>query len=113
MDWIRFFLTAVNEQSQDAIRRAQRLLRLWREYRETVQTARASALLPRLVDRLFSQPFVTIPMAQKLLEITYRSAKLNITKLQDAGILEELSVRSYNRIFIARQVMDIIEAEKA
>ena len=113
MDWIRFFLTAVNEQSQDAIRRAQRLLRLWREYRETVQTARASALLPRLVDRLFSQPFITIPMAQKLLEITYRSAKLNITKLQDAGILEELSVRSYNRIFIARQVMDIIEAEKA
>lgn len=113
MAWIRFFLTGVSEQSRDAIRRAQRLLSLWKEYRERAQTARASALLPRLVDMLFSRPFLTIPMAKNLLGISYRAAQLNVEKLVAAKILHELPERTYNRLFLAPEVMRVIEAERA
>jgi Fic family protein len=113
MAWIRFFLTGVSEQSRDAIRRAQRLLSLWKEYRERVQTTRASALLPRLVDRLFSHPFLTIPIAKNFLGISYRAAQLNVEKLVAAKILQELPERTYNRLFLAPEIMRVIEAEKA
>lgn len=112
-EWVSFFLRGVAEQSQDAVRRSERLLALWQDYRRRLQAARSSALLLRLVDELFNRPTLTFGLAKDTLRVTFRSAQLNVMKLVHAGILQELPGRSYGRIFIAREVLDILERQEA
>ena len=45
-----------------------------------------------------------------MLDVTFRSAQLNVLKLVAAGILREVPGRKYDRIFIAREIVDILEA---
>jgi Fic family protein len=111
-DWISFFLRGLAEQSHDAIARSDKLLNLWRRYRQIVQTSRSSALLLKLIDELFDRPYLTFSSAKALLKVTFRSAQLNVLKLVEAGILHELPGRNYGRIFLAREIIDILEASK-
>lgn len=112
-EWITYFLRAVTAQARDAIRRSDLLLNLWQKYRNELQEARASALLLQLVDELFSYPAITNSMAAQRLSITPRSAQLNIEKLQKANILEEATGRHRNRIYIAPEIISIIELSEA
>lgn len=109
-EWILFFLRGVAEQSRDAIRRSEALLALWREFREKFQTARSSALLLQLIDTLFQHPYLSISQAAEALQVTFRSASLNVGKLVQAGVLEELPGRSYGRIFRAPKILQVLEA---
>lgn len=112
-EWITFFLRGVAEQSQDAIRRSNRLMDLWQTYRQRLQSARLSALLLQLVDELFSYPVITIAQAAERLNVTQRSAGLNIEKLVDEDILHETTGRQRNRIFVALEIIQIVEAQEA
>lgn len=112
-EWLSFFLRGVVEQSQDAVKRADALLTLWRSFRDQFQTARSSALLLQLIDMLFDRPYLTISQAAARLEVTFRSASLNVTKLVEAGILEELPGRSYSRIFRAVNILNVLDAPTA
>jgi Fic family protein len=107
-EWLSFFLRGVTEQSRDALIRAQQLQDLQIEWRDRLTQARASALLPRLADSLFESPVITIPQAEKILDVTYRSAQLNVEKLVEAGILTQIDEASYNRVFIAPAILRII-----
>lgn len=109
--WLRFFLTAVERQANDAVARAQRLHALRDEYRASVATARSSALLGVLTDALFERPALTIPHAAKLLDVTHRTARLNIGKLVDAGILIEVGERARNKLFLAPGVLRAVEGQ--
>ncbi len=111
LDWFTFFLTAVKEQCRDTIIRVRRLQDLQAKYRKTVQKARASALQLRLVDLAFEQPVFTIPGAQKVLGVTYRSAALNVNKLVDAGIVSDMSLEARPRYFLAHEVLEVIHSE--
>jgi Fic family protein len=113
VDWISFFLRGVAEQSRDALVRSGRLLSLWQEYRAKIQSARSSALQLRLVDQLFAYPAITTNQASKLLKVTHRSAQLNIDKLIHKGILKEVTGKQRNRVFVAPQIVRIIEAQHA
>ena len=113
IDWISFFLRGVAEQSRDALVRSDRLLQLWKNYRSEFQSARSSALQLRLVDQLFAYPAITANQAAKLLKVTHRSAQLNIEKLIRKGILKEATGKQRNRVFIAPQIVKIIEATHA
>lgn len=112
-EWIIFFLRGVAEESRDAIRRSNHLMDLWQEYRQRLQSARSSALLLQLVDELFSYPVITIAQAAERLNVTQRSAGLNIEKLVDEDILHETTGRQRNRIFVAPEIIEIIEAQDA
>jgi len=111
-NWIRFFLRAVATQARDAIRRSDRLLALWRDYRIRMQEARASALLLQLVDKLFEYPAITNRRAANRLSITARSAQLNVQKLLNAGILQEATGQQRNRVYIAPEIIRILEEQQ-
>lgn len=107
--WIEYFLAGVCSQAQDARDRSKRLLDLRETYRDRLQSARASALLLRLVDELFAAPAVTIPRAAAVLDVTHRAAQLNVDKLVSAGVLHEAGGRRRNRIFVAREIVATLE----
>ena len=108
--WIAYFLRGIAEQSSDAVKRANLLLSLRQRYREKMQSARSSALLLQMVDDLFSTPALDVSSASKRLNVTPRAAQLNVDKLIKSGILKEATGRRRNRIFVAAEIINIIEA---
>ncbi len=107
-EWVLFFLRGIIEQAQDAIVRGQRLQDLQAAWRQRLAQARASALLLRLADALFESPVITIPMAQNLLGTTYHSARRNVERLVQEGILQPVDdARSRSRTFTATEILDI------
>lgn len=109
INWLIFFLRGVSDQSRDAIDRITRLMALWSRYRDQFKEARSSVLLLRLVDTLVESPVITVPKAAKILNVTHRSASLNIGKLIDAGILREATGRARHRIYIADEIFKVVE----
>jgi Fic family protein len=110
--WIQYFLKAVAIQSADAIQRIDQLLSLRQSYRTRLQQARASALLLQLVDDLFSYPAITNPAISDRMKITPRSSQLNIDKLVEKGILREATGRQRNRVYVATEIVAIIERQE-
>jgi cell filamentation protein, protein adenylyltransferase len=104
--WLRFFLRAVAEQATDAVGRARALQRLREDYRGRVTTARASSLLPQLVDALFMTPALTIGRAQGLLAVSRRAATANVERLVAAGILVEVRTGG-RRYFLAKEIIKV------
>lgn len=111
-DWVGFFLRGISSQSRDAIRRSDLLLQLWQKYRSDLQAARASALLLQLVDELFAFPAINNTIAAQKLSVTPRSAQLNIEKLLSAGILREATGKQRNRIYVAPEIISIVEEKE-
>jgi Fic family protein len=111
-EWLTFFLEGVAGQSRDAIWRATRLLELLQEYRDRVTLKGSSALLLGIVEHLFVTPFITIGAVSKRSGITHRAATLNVQKLVDAGILEEVTGRRRNKVFLARRIVEVTEEQR-
>ena len=110
-EWIIFFLRGVAEQAEDAIVRANKLQKLSSEYRDQLQAARAAAALLKLADRLFKTPIITVQAAMKILGQSQPAAQHNIDRLVEAGILEEVTGRQRNRVYVANRIMRIVEDE--
>lgn len=107
-EWTLFFLRGVAEQARDAMARATLLQDLQAAWRERLAQVRATALLLRLADSLFASPILTIPEAQRLLDVTYRSAQRNVQKLVTAGILRQVGESSYGKAFCAPEILQAI-----
>jgi Fic family protein len=103
--WIQFFLTGVEEAASEALKQALQLLELRQEYHRKFQKGRSSALLIRLIDRLFLNPSITILQAAKYLEVTDQAAANNLGRLQEEGIVREYTGRRRNKIFIADRIL--------
>lgn len=104
-EWIAFFLEAILHASEQAARQVDGLIALHAEWQGRFQSARSSALLLKLVDALFKRPAITIGGAAKLLRVTPASASANLAKLERAGIVAEVTGRTRNRIYVARELL--------
>jgi len=111
-DWTLFFLRGIAEQAQDAIVRATQLQDLRAEWHKRLTQARTSALALRLADALFAAPIITIPEAQRLLQVAYHSAQNNVEKLVKANILQPVGDVSYGKTYIATEIMGIIHDQE-
>lgn len=109
-EWIEFFLSGVEEQANDAVERSNRLLALRNDYRRRVTSARSSALLNAAIDRLFETPAITIAQFASKFGVTYHAAKQNVDKLIAAGIVSVADGRARKKIFLAREIVALIEA---
>jgi len=109
--WIEFFATNLAEEAADAIARIERLEGLREQYHELVRRPRASALLPRLIDELFSEPSVTIRRVAALMGGTHKSAFMLLDRLVEVGIVREATGQARNRVYLAQGVVDLFSAE--
>jgi Fic family protein len=108
-EWIQFLARGVTEQARDAAARAARLLDLWRAYQHKVNSITRSAAAVRLVDLVFTLPFITIPNAASFLKQTYTAAQKNVEKLIQADILKVRSGTSNPKIFVAEEVLHLLD----
>lgn len=104
--WLSFCLTGVVEQCTDAIGRFERLVKLRDDYHQRVATTGGAVRLNQLVDGLFEAPAVTVPQVAKRFEVTYPTAKSDITRLVRLGILREGPEMMYPKTFFAPAILD-------
>ena len=104
-----FFLRGVAESATEAVSHADTLIALRERWRREFETARSSALLHKLIDRLFETPAIRIGDAQQLLKVTAASASANIKKLVEAGIIEERTGRKRDQVFVAMEIVRLMD----
>jgi len=104
--WLRFFLTGVEETAREAFGQARRLLDLHGFLRRSL-LQKPHALT--LIDELFVNPYVTVSRAARLLNVSYPTARSAVARLQEEGLLEEITGRSWGRLYLARPILEAIE----
>jgi Fic family protein len=107
--WIHYFLRAVREESEEAVRRTRAILELRSQYREKMEMAGASAYALRVVDDLFVTPAATITGIAKRLDVSYPTADLLVRKLVRAGVLSSDKARRRNRVFRASEILKLAQ----
>jgi Fic family protein len=109
--WLEFFLQAVVKQSDDAVRRARRLLDLHRTYYQTSLGKRLPPTAVELVELIFVKPVLNTKVAQESLKVTYPGAQKAINALVEQGILAEITGGKRNKAYAAKKILEILEEE--
>lgn len=105
--WLRFFLRGVQTQADEAHQRANLLVDLREEYQQRYQSERSGNIL-ELVMQLFENPYLDVNTAADWVDVQYSTANRLVGRLEDDGVLEELTGKDRNRFFRAKEVFDII-----
>lgn len=111
--WLDFFLRGVVESARESVDLAGALLGLREKWQRQFQSARSSALLLKLIDRLFQAPSITIGRAAEILKVTPAAASANLAKLVKAAILVERTGRKRGQVFVAMDIVRIVESARA
>ena len=105
--WLDFFLDGLTAVAADARRRAASLVALQQRIREQLLEKRATSTALRLAESMFGHPFTQVGPAAKRLGVSYATAQRAIDNLTKAGLLEEITGMRRNRLYAAREVLDI------
>jgi len=111
--WLDFFLRGVADSARESVDLAGTLLALRESWQRRFHSARSSALLLKLIDHLFQAPSITIGRAAELLDVTTAAASYNVKKLVEAGILTERTGRKRDQVFVALEIVGIVETAGA
>lgn len=104
--WLHYFLAGVEWSARRAVRQARQLLALREAMRERV-ASQSRAL--SLVDRLFENPYVDANRVKQLLGVSDPTARKALAALENAGLIEETTGRSWGRQYVARGLLAAIE----
>lgn len=65
-----------------------------------------------LCDTKVSLAVITYRKAEQILAVTPRAARQNVDKLVESGLVREVTNRERNKIFLASEIVAILEAEQ-
>jgi len=88
--WIEFCLQATVTQAKATITRCERLVAIRERFNQRLVDVGGNVRLNQIVEQIFHSPFVRIADLPKQLGVTYPTAKADVDRLADAGILREL-----------------------
>jgi Fic family protein len=99
--WIAFFLRGVIEVAGEATETARRILELRETHRAvvTAKLGRAAANGHRVLESLFDHPIISVHDVRALTGTTYAAANMLVSRMVDAGVLNEITGYARNRRF--------------
>lgn len=104
--WLRFFVQGVFETATDAVRRTTLLLELRETYRDQL---RKSPRTRQLVDALFSNPYISAARVGSFLQVSQPTARAEIRRLEQLGLVREITGRKWGKLYLAEAVLEAIE----
>ena len=111
--WIIYFLEGVAEQARDALTRVSRVRKLQERKRQTLLERHESANALRLLDELFARPVMAVAEAARVLDVTRAGARRILERLVQAGIVVEGIGSKWPKLYIATDLLYVIEAPTA
>lgn len=106
--WLTFCLQATIDSCEDSIRRCDRLVSFRDAFHRKAD--RVSRRAHPLIEGLFSNPIVRVSDVARRLAVAYPTARRDIDKLVDCGILSELA-NVYPKAFYAREIFNAAYGE--
>ncbi|MFJ3403299.1 Fic family protein [Promicromonospora sp. NPDC090134] len=108
--WIRFFSTGLEASATDTAQRIDRMLKIRGEHIEQLKGANVRGAIVRdIVDLLIEVPIVTAPGIARRLGKSLQGVNQAFEKLVALGVLDG-PIGTYNRRFIARDILEAITA---
>ena len=97
--WLKFFLRGIVEVSRSATETARAILHLRETHRQWIgdRLAGRAALGARLLDYLFEQPIVSVPLVEKRLDCSFATANKLVEQLVELGLVREMTGWQRNR----------------
>ena len=109
-DWVRFFARGVESASQEAIRTGLALEEVLEKWNRAVGELglRSHSVLYRLPELMIATPVLTAHKVKDALDCSFPSASAALKKMEDLGILIRLKKYRRNRVFVAKEIIDIL-----
>lgn len=111
--WIKFFLKGIREVSDDATETARRIVELRERNLKTIAGLPSTALGMKLLDLLFAQPIVNIPLVVANLNCTFPTGTKLVEQFCKAGILKETTGGKRNRRYRFHPFLALFEPATA
>ena len=107
--WLAFFLRGVAAVSQEASATARRILALREEHRAqiTQHLGRAAGNGHRVLESLYDRPIVNVQAIEQLIGGTYAAANSLVSRLEQLGILREMTGQKRNRRFCYQPYVEL------
>ncbi len=108
-EWVAFLLRAVHASAIDATETARRIVHLRERHRDLLvaELGRDTGTGLRLLEALYRRPLMDIPEAQDLLGVTYQGANNLVTRLQQLGVLDEVTGQARHRVYRYTEYADL------
>lgn len=110
--WLRFFLRGVSEQSRESLARMVLLQELRTGYQELINQQRNAPRMAAVVDFLFSRPVFSIQQMAQELQIPFKTVQAYLQKLERAGVVQEMTGKTRNRIYQADAILRAVQGLK-
>ena len=99
----------VTEAAEDAVASAQKLFAVTgTDRRKVAAHAKTTVAAIRLMEKLPSNPMVTLPLVIKLLDVSKPTAIRTIEFLQNAGILRETTGQRRDRVYAYHHYLQVL-----
>jgi Fic family protein len=106
--WLQYFLNGIAYQAEDVLMRTSNIKKLLTTWRE--QTERLATPIPRkLIDQLTANPFITISYMATKMKVSYTTVQRALHKLEELKIVQEVSGGKRNRMYCAKDLLEILE----
>ena len=110
--WLTFFLNGVRQQSEDALATIRKLLDLQEQYRDVATGRQVPKSVIRIIDLLFARPIISVSELSKAWKMPFPTVQRGVDYLIEKGILEEMTGRPRNRLFVANGILNTIMTER-
>jgi Fic family protein len=108
-DWLDFFLEGVTVTATGAVETAQRLVTLYKEDTNRVQTnGRSAATMLRVLQVLHERPVLTLNEVSRRAGLSFPTASKGMAGLVEAGVARELTGNRRNRVFAYDRYLAIL-----
>jgi Fic family protein len=108
-EWLLFFFRGVSVEARDASLRAGKLFELRETYRERFHREGARPNLLKAVNHLFANPVTSIRELAKVLGVSFEASRRLVSSLEERGVLEEITGRRRNRLYAAREIVEVLQ----
>lgn len=109
--WCEFFLDGVTETATQAAEDAKKIIELLDKDRVQIgQIGKAAPTALKVHSYLVKKPYLSLTKAAKELDISVPTITNTVAKLEEIGVLKELTGQARNRLFAYTNYLDILAA---
>lgn len=109
--WIKFFLDGVTEVAINTSKKVKKLIDLYNGYKQKLTDINATAISFKLLDKFFERPYYFITLLQEELQENYPKTKRGLNYLMDCGIIKPYTKYKRNKIYVAPEILRILEED--
>lgn len=110
--WIKFFLEGITETSINTSKKVKKLIELYNTYKKKLTDIRATPISYLILDKFFETPYFYITnLQEELKESNYPKIKRGMKHLVECGIIKEFTSQRRNKIFLASEILDVLEED--